>query len=626
MSSIVISGGHTSSGVTFTSGQVVHVLSGGAIISTTMVPGSLAYVSSGGTVSALTLSATIYVAGRAVGVTAGAQGDIFEGVGGTASGTTLNSGSYDYVSGGTTSETTLNNGSQQIIEFGGVAVSATLNSGGRQSVDSGSTASATTINSGGTEYVYSGGQTVGGTVLAGGFLLVSSGGSAIDTTLDHGATEYLYSGTDSSGTIQSGAVLLVESGGIAAGTAVNSGGTLVVYSGGTASGVTLNSGGLLDLSSLVYSAGGSATFNSTTHMLTVTEGAISATVSLAGPYAGDYFHLTSGATPYGGTLITMNTTPCYAAGTRIATPDGARPIEALRAGDLVLNAEGEALAIKWLGHRQVNCAAHPSPEDVWPVRIRADAFAAGQPSRDLLVSPEHALFVDGFLMPARALLNGATIAQERVAQISYWHLELASHDVILAEGLPAESYLDTGNRGAFANAGPSLQLHPRFGRNVHTALACAPFADAGPHVARARAALLDRAHLLGFAAEAGAWWVEADGVALAPEPDGAWIVPVGAQGVWLRAPGWRPMDIETGNADTRCLGVCLAAITIDGTNIALDDPRLAEGFHAVETAGAGMWRWTEGDAVLPAALFPAGLECRLELAVARAPMVWRVAA
>jgi hypothetical protein len=155
---------------------------------------------------------------------------------------------------------------------------------------------------------------------------------------------------------------------------------------------------------------------------------------------------------------------CFAAGTRIATPEGDMPVEQLRPGTEVRLADGGFAAVVWLGRRRVDCLRHPRPRDVWPVRVRAGAFGPATPTRDLLLSPDHAVFCNGMLIPVRHLLNGRTVAQERVDAVTYWHVELARHDVLLAEGMPCESYLDTGNRAAFANGGGALQLHPDFGR------------------------------------------------------------------------------------------------------------------------------------------------------------------
>jgi hypothetical protein len=83
------------------------------------------------------------------------------------------------------------------------------------------------------------------------------------------------------------------------------------------------------------------------------------------------------------------------------------------------------------------------------------------PARALFVSPDHALFVDDVLIPAKLLLNGTTVRQVKRKTVTYHHIELARHDVVLAEGLPAETYLDTGGRAAFGG-GAVVALHPAF--------------------------------------------------------------------------------------------------------------------------------------------------------------------
>ncbi len=192
------------------------------------------------------------------------------------------------------------------------------------------------------------------------------------------------------------------------------------------------------------------------------------TVATGATYANGMLTLENGSTPLGaiampglanpagitlandgnsGTFIVE--TPCFAAGTEILNVRGSIPVEQLCAGDVAVSGEGSLLPIRWVGHRSVDCCRHPRPWDVRPVRIEAGAFGKAQPRRTLRLSPDHAVYVDGMLVPVRHLLNGVTIAQEDIDAVVYWHVELERHAVVLAEGLPAESYLDTGNRHAF---------------------------------------------------------------------------------------------------------------------------------------------------------------------------------
>ncbi len=152
--------------------------------------------------------------------------------------------------------------------------------------------------------------------------------------------------------------------------------------------------------------------------------------------------------------------------------------------------------IAWLGHRSVDCARHPQPASVWPFRVRRDAFGPGLPHTDLLLSPDHALLVEDVLVPVRYLANGTSIMQEPCDTVTYWHVELDQHDVILAAGLPAESYLDTGDRSSFANGGPVTALHPSFGGWTWDGTGCAPLVVTGEPVERARVSLQARAALV----------------------------------------------------------------------------------------------------------------------------------
>ena len=137
---------------------------------------------------------------------------------------------------------------------------------------------------------------------------------------------------------------------------------------------------------------------------------------------------------------------------------------------------------------------------MFPVRIAANAFGDGLPRRDLFLSPGHAVFVDGVLIPVKCLINDRTVVQVPDDIVTYFHVELDEHDVVYSEGLATESYLDTGNRPSFANGGPSKALFPDFSAATWEAEACAPLILTGEKVTRARLLLEERAALLAASA------------------------------------------------------------------------------------------------------------------------------
>ncbi len=166
-----------------------------------------------------------------------------------------------------------------------------------------------------------------------------------------------------------------------------------------------------------------------------------------------------GGTVVGGrirlTELSANALNCFLAGTRIATPDGEVPVEALKVGDVVLTADGRAVEVWWLGQQFVDTRlTHPAK--VNPICISAGALSEGVPSRDLYVSPDHALEVDGYLITAMALVNGVSIYQLRnmpLEGFTFYHIETEVHESLLAEGCPAESFLDYTDTFGFDNAG-----------------------------------------------------------------------------------------------------------------------------------------------------------------------------
>jgi len=196
---------------------------------------------------------------------------------------------------------------------------------------------------------------------------------------------------------------------------------------------------------------------------------------------------------------TLQAVACFAAGSRIATDAGSVAVEALRVGDHVTTADGAREPIVWIGQRTVNCRRHPDPKRVWPVRVRAGAFAENVPQRDLLLSPDHAIFVNDVLVPVKLLINGTSIAQVERDRVTYFHVELSRQAVILAEGLTVESYLETGDRMNFSDSG-IIDLFPDFAATPMPDLAllwetrgAAPLVLAGAQLAAARRVVREEA-------------------------------------------------------------------------------------------------------------------------------------
>ena len=221
--------------------------------------------------------------------------------------------------------------------------------------------------------------------------------------------------------------------------------------------------------------------------LVVSDGISSETVDIAGSFTTGDFSVTEGG---GETRIAL--TPCFAAGSHLLTPGGEIAVERLAVGDKVITLNGGEAAVVWIGRRRIDLRRHRQPTAVQPVRIAADAFGEGVPARDLVLSPDHAVFLQDYLVPAKALVNGLNVCRLDRDAVIYYHVELAAHGVIFAESLPVESYLDTGNRAQFENGGVAVALHPVFGQELREQAGCAPFAETGPVVEAARQLLGSR--------------------------------------------------------------------------------------------------------------------------------------
>ncbi len=300
--------------------------------------------------------------------------------------------------------------------------------------------------------------------------------------------------------------------------------------------------------------------------------------------------------------------PCFLTGTRITTLRGEVRVEHLTDNDMVKTHLTGLAPIIWIGRSPFDARRHPQPELVWPILIRAGALAPGLPRNDLRVSPGHSLMLDGQLVQAGKLVNGATIVQDQgVTKGTYFHVETPAHDILYSEGAPSETYLDTGNRSAFANGGSVADLHPDY-RPRHPTETCLPLVE-DPSALQQR--LRDRAVELG-------WHLQqrleptliAGGQTLQPtiRDRGFFLYPIpsGSEVLRLRSPSGVPRQMLPNTRDERRIGLSICRITLVSAEhvahtVSLDSSALTDGWHEREGQGARTWRWTNGDAGLTVA-------------------------
>ena len=330
------------------------------------------------------------------------------------------------------------------------------------------------------------------------------------------------------------------------------------------------------------------------------------TLTLAGPGLA----LNSGAPPGTFTANTLTSTAvCFAAGTLIRTPRGDVPVESLQIGDLVLAASGKVRPVKWMGHRDLDFRRNPYPRCAFPVRIAHDAFGPNRPSQDLILSSGHSVCVDligEVFIPVGNLVNGATIAQIEMDEVSYWHVELDSHDILIANNLPAESYLAMANRGFFEERRGLLPAMLEGRERTHADF-CRPVVLDGPILAFARQRLMERAEASGWTPSRDAdLHLVVDGeVHRRVEEGGAAVFrfPASARDVQLLCNTFFPALVGH-NENSRKLGVMLVSLEFGSVSdgelrqISLGDVRLRDGIHQLENHDGNLRRWTNGELVL----------------------------
>ena len=328
---------------------------------------------------------------------------------------------------------------------------------------------------------------------------------------------------------------------------------------------------------------------------------------------------------------------CFLKGTQIATPKGEVKVEHLKAGDQVVTASGGVATVKWLGFRKLYKNRIPATDAVraFPILIKKDAITDNVPHTDLTVSPGHHLYFDGVLIPAMMLVNGLTITQQfEMRAFEYYHVELEEFDILLAEGVPAESYVDTGNRSMFQNA-KEVELNPDFGPATgRPKVEGITVAREGVMVEAVRKQLLTRAEQMTGAQRTkdADLCIEVDGKLIKATAECSkpgvysFELPANAGDIRILSRSATARDmVARATRDIRQVGVGLSALSmIDAQGrreLSLADKSIT-GLNKAQDVSGTLMCWTTGEVVIPASVHQASVKATLELTVLRTYTYW----
>ncbi|MFS8370998.1 Hint domain-containing protein [Acetobacter indonesiensis] len=311
-------------------------------------------------------------------------------------------------------------------------------------------------------------------------------------------------------------------------------------------------------------------------------------------------------------------TVCFLAGTLISTPTGDCPVESLTVGDTItayVNGSPITHTVSWAGKAVCTVKSnHPDDLAGWPVRILKNALSDGVPYKDMLITSEHCLFLDGKFVPVRMLVNNQTIFYDKtISSYTYYHIETDDHSVIMADGALTESYLDTGNRHSFRSSGTVVTLggHPSktWGNAAAPLTVDRAFVEPLFEKFSLRAQLLGLEatdHLKNVTEDANIHLIADNGTVLYPtrtiNNQYLFVIPSHIQSVRITSRASRPSDVIGPFVDDRrYLGVCIGTITLSENNTIIpvtthisDEP--LSGWNKDVENGE---RWTTGSALLP---------------------------
>ena len=174
-----------------------------------------------------------------------------------------------------------------------------------------------------------------------------------------------------------------------------------------------------------------------------------ATFTIAGPVThieifyenGNQFSNNNGIVGF--QMNTFGDVLCFCRGTLIETKTGARAVEDLREGDLILTRDNGYQPLRWITNSKIGGRGPQAP-------IKIAAGALGNDT-DLLVSPLHKMLISGWraelymgqdeaLVMAKSLINGDTIRPAPCRMVEYFHIMFERHEIILSNNCWSESF------------------------------------------------------------------------------------------------------------------------------------------------------------------------------------------
>ncbi|WP_041247661.1 Hint domain-containing protein [Komagataeibacter medellinensis] len=309
---------------------------------------------------------------------------------------------------------------------------------------------------------------------------------------------------------------------------------------------------------------------------------------------------------------------CFLPDTMIRTPAGDVAVQDINVGDEVVTytaGQPQARRVVWTGTARATVRPGlPDDEAGYPVRIVKDAIADGIPYRDMLITAEHSLFLEGGFVPVRMLVNGRSIFYDHsITTYDYYHIETEQHAVIMADGMLTESYLDTGNRHTFRSSGTIVSIGRgpvrSWAKDAAAPLLVAPEV-VGPlyhqFETRARETLHEiRVTPPVMTHDADVHLIADNGAVIRQMRQNRgfsiFMIPPGVRSVSIMSRTSRPCDaIGPYVDDRRQLGVLIGEIRLFEGSVAYTlsshlDKGVAEGWHA---SGDGRCRWSNGRAEL----------------------------